>query len=336
MQIRQLLFVLFILLSFCKKQEDVPQIQAEPISANASYMGSPALEDFSTLYYIVTAAGGLKLREEPNLNSKTMGLIPEGDIVEYLEEAGEEFTVEGRTKRFYKINWQEKTGYAFGGFLDDGSEQSFGIIDPGKTKGYKILPNSKKVMSPNETKYYHQLTLNNPGSMSGIEKSCNHKYGGIYCYAIVYDSRTNKVVYSRTVDSGYWDSWINEKDILIRSDFGDEGTSWNGYTVFRFAENKVLLDVTVYKIFEMNDRGIDRSSEEDLIVYSKDSEIISLSCKKGKAVFGTKDSFHSNDVNVLKTMPCSSLSFPEKYDGLYFDLDGYPYKILSGNVIKKL
>ena len=167
----------------------------------------------------------------------------------------------------YKIHWQDKTGYSFGGFLDDGSGQSFGIIEPDKTKGYKILPNSKKVMSPNGTKYYHRLTLNNPGSISGIEKSCNHKYGGIYCYAIVYDSRTNKVVYSRTVDSGYWDSWKNEKDILIRSDFGDEGNSWNGYTVFRFAENKVLLDVTVYKIFEMNDHGIDLSSEEDRNIY---------------------------------------------------------------------
>lgn len=271
------------------------------------------------------------------MNSKTIDIIPEGDIVEIWEEIEEEMTVENKTDRFYKIHWQDKTGYSLGGFLDDGMRHYTGIMDSTKTRGYKIFPDSYDVISPNGTRYYHQLTINNQRSIgSGDEKSCNNKYSGIYCYVVVYDTKSNKLIYSHAVDSGYWDSWINEEDVLIRSHFGDESTSWNGYTVFRFAENKVRLDVTVYKIFEMNDRGIDRSSEEDLIVYSKDSEIISLSCKKGKAVFGTKDSFHSNDVNVFKTMPCSSLSFPEKYDGLYFDLDGSPYKILSGNIIKKL
>ncbi|HNF17376.1 MAG TPA: hypothetical protein PK453_27200, partial [Leptospiraceae bacterium] len=71
-------------------------------------------------------------------------------------------------------------------------------------------------------------------------------------------------------------------------------------------------------------------------IYYKNSEYIFINCKRGKSIFGTKSSFRVDDVNVTKTMPCSSLSFPEKYDGLYFDLDGYPYKILSGNVIKKL
>lgn len=50
MQIRQLLSVLFILLSFCKKQEHVPQIKSDSTTVNASYIESPALEDFSTVY----------------------------------------------------------------------------------------------------------------------------------------------------------------------------------------------------------------------------------------------------------------------------------------------
>lgn len=66
--------------------------------------------------YWVVARGGLNLRAEPSLTGKKVVTIPEGEQVAYLESAGS-VTVGKVSGEWWQITWQDKTGFAFSGFL---------------------------------------------------------------------------------------------------------------------------------------------------------------------------------------------------------------------------
>ncbi len=62
-------------------------------------------------------ANSLKVRTEPNLKSKTVGLLEKGDSVEILEETTETITVESITSNWGKVSVKGFTGWVFKGFL---------------------------------------------------------------------------------------------------------------------------------------------------------------------------------------------------------------------------
>ena len=64
-----------------------------------------------------SANGGLRLRAEPNLEAKRLGLIPDGTLVKKLGEHGEVIEIAGKKGKWIKIQWDELSGYAFGAFL---------------------------------------------------------------------------------------------------------------------------------------------------------------------------------------------------------------------------
>jgi hypothetical protein len=68
------------------------------------------------------AKAGLVLRETPDTSGKKIGLIPLDDEVTLLEEKGEPVTIAGKTGKWSKVTWKDKTGWVFGGFLKTDEE----------------------------------------------------------------------------------------------------------------------------------------------------------------------------------------------------------------------
>ncbi len=65
----------------------------------------------------VGAKSGLMMREKPDVKGKAISLISIGEEVLLLEEKPEKISIAGKTGKWSKIKWKDKTGWAFGGFL---------------------------------------------------------------------------------------------------------------------------------------------------------------------------------------------------------------------------
>jgi SH3-like domain-containing protein len=65
----------------------------------------------------VISEGGLRMRDAPDISGTKIGVIPNGQIVELLEESGEMVTISGATGKWSKVKWNNITGWVFGGFL---------------------------------------------------------------------------------------------------------------------------------------------------------------------------------------------------------------------------
>lgn len=63
------------------------------------------------------AKAGLVMRETPDTSGKKIALIPLDDEVTLLEEKGESVTIAGKSGKWSKVTWKDKTGWVFGGFL---------------------------------------------------------------------------------------------------------------------------------------------------------------------------------------------------------------------------
>ncbi|EMM84165.1 SH3 domain protein [Leptospira interrogans str. 2006001854] len=68
-------------------------------------------------YFSVNADGGLRLRENPNIQSKVILTIPESKIVNILEEVGEIETNDDKKGKWVKVEYGRTTGYVFSPFL---------------------------------------------------------------------------------------------------------------------------------------------------------------------------------------------------------------------------
>jgi SH3-like domain-containing protein len=67
----------------------------------------------------VTTEAGLQMREKPDINAKKIDTIPYTDQVKILEEKGVNITISGATGKWCKVEWKDKTGWVFGGFLSN-------------------------------------------------------------------------------------------------------------------------------------------------------------------------------------------------------------------------
>jgi len=113
----------------------------------------------------VNARGGLYMRQAPRLNAKSIELLPNGAKVQFIEEANQEFTLDGLVGKWTKVkNFASgNQGWVFGGFLEypkgaitgDGSI-SYGYRDVRNKQGkYEIMSGSgKSALIHNAASYY--------------------------------------------------------------------------------------------------------------------------------------------------------------------------------------
>jgi len=68
---------------------------------------------------VETGGGPLVMRDAPDKQGKPLGNIPNGEIVALVETIGDESVIAGKKGKWTKITWESKTGWAFGGFLNE-------------------------------------------------------------------------------------------------------------------------------------------------------------------------------------------------------------------------
>lgn len=73
---------------------------------------------------VVIAKSGLTLRNKPQESYFTTTLLPYNTIVDVLEQTDQIETHQGIMGKWYKVSYQNKQGYAFGGYLKIGTELS--------------------------------------------------------------------------------------------------------------------------------------------------------------------------------------------------------------------
>ena len=66
---------------------------------------------------LICAESGLRIRTEPNLKSKRIGLIPYKTKILLLEEKKETVTILKTPGKWTRVDWKGKKGWVFGGFL---------------------------------------------------------------------------------------------------------------------------------------------------------------------------------------------------------------------------
>ena len=92
------------------KYDEFPGKPSAP-SAGAE-TGGAAADKFS-----VAVKDGLNLRDKPATTGKLLITIPYRTEVTVIKHEGDEITIQGRKGRWAQIQYQNKTGYAFSGFL---------------------------------------------------------------------------------------------------------------------------------------------------------------------------------------------------------------------------
>ncbi len=65
----------------------------------------------------VSAAGGLRMRAEPNTSANRITTIPDGSAVQILSTSGEEIELAGKRGKWTEVQYEDQSGWVFGGFL---------------------------------------------------------------------------------------------------------------------------------------------------------------------------------------------------------------------------
>lgn len=65
----------------------------------------------------VQAAAGLTMREQPGTSGTAIVIIPDGSTVKIIDKGSTEETISGKTGYWYKVDWNGRRGWVFGGFL---------------------------------------------------------------------------------------------------------------------------------------------------------------------------------------------------------------------------
>lgn len=94
---------------------------------------------------IITSKSGLNIRSEPKITSKIVGYIPYNTRIDILDENGPEVVLYNIKSKWYKIKFNTKIGWAFGGFIK--FEKDF-------TNIYKLIPIKSEHVSAACNKYY--------------------------------------------------------------------------------------------------------------------------------------------------------------------------------------
>lgn len=95
------IFILILLSAFNCTSREVIQVKRDSLKG----------------YFSVNADGGLRLRENPNVQSKVILTIPESKIVNILEEVGEIETNNDKKGKWVRVEYGRTTGYALSPFL---------------------------------------------------------------------------------------------------------------------------------------------------------------------------------------------------------------------------
>ena len=196
---------------------------------------------------IVMAEGGLNIRETPMLDGKISFLIPKYSLIEVLEEVGEELEVKDKKGKWTKIQFGDKSGYAFGGYL---------------TRA--ILEESRE--NPVGNYYYTFYSLPDYGQTEPSDCRANYMQAG--CLVVVYKTGTHQVVNAFT--DTLVQEWFDKNQLAACWSIGDAGYSGQGVRVINIF-SKVETDI-------WNQESQVKMGEDDVAAQEKESICLKTYC----------------------------------------------------------
>lgn len=243
-----MIFILILISTFNCTSKDTIQEKRRPLKG----------------FYSVNAEGGLRLRENSNIQSKIILTIPEGKIVNILEEVGEIETHNDKTGKWVKVEFERTTGYVFGPFLArvkrdlNNFKDKFIKLGNGKdhTKIFETLIESKlpesydqikdqRPYKSNEFRLENYVVRNNYSviSISPRKESCAG-YLHSYCYNFIL--KNGKVINTDMNRESYGELTHISKKAAFFNISGGEGDECGGalesYTIaFVFKTKRTLL-----------------------------------------------------------------------------------------------
>lgn len=129
--------------------------------------------------HIVVAKKGLILREKPDLNAPQIMTISAYDWVTLLETARQVMIIDGITAPWCRVQYRDRVGWVFGGYLHRGGEElQFWIVDPQGAllvtgdSGRSNQVDQKITMIPYR---HHGVVVMDDGRISTIDV-LNHRY----------------------------------------------------------------------------------------------------------------------------------------------------------------
>lgn len=154
---------------------------------------------------IVMADGGLNARDVPSLEGKVAFLIPKYSMIEPTEEVGEEIEIKDKKGKWAKVQFGDKTGYVFGGYLVNA-----------------IIEGSEK---NNEGSYYF-IFYSTPAQGNTELTDCMNNYMQAGCLVVVYKASNDQPVnaFTDTVVNG----WIDKDHLATSWSIGDAGYGGDG------------------------------------------------------------------------------------------------------------
>jgi hypothetical protein len=176
----------------------------------------------------VNARGGLYMRQAPRLNAKSVELLPNGAKVQFIEEASQEFTLDGLVGKWTKIK-NLKTGsqgWVFGGYLEKpaATEDNNGAVtygyrntEIGKKVKYKIISGADKTALIRNASAYDSID-----SRQQDDISVTIMPGGI---AIVESTIDNISANCRTCTVRFKALWLLRDGVWIPHPLGISGIS---------------------------------------------------------------------------------------------------------------
>lgn len=169
----------------------------------------------------VTADRGLRVREKPDLNSKSLGTVLKGQTVDFISIEKEEVEVDGQIANFFKVNTPFGEGYVYSGYLE------YIKNNEGKICGYK----TEQVFSPNSVNYYLEVIPLEGYSTGSIYRFYNYSNHSLIN---IYDPKSGEYLESK--------GWENENEVLFEWNYGDDGCSWKSkylINIHTLAERKI-------------------------------------------------------------------------------------------------
>ncbi|RFN59264.1 SH3 domain-containing protein [Marixanthomonas ophiurae] len=113
------LLVFTVIISVLSCKNETKSNESSEISEETNELALAEKETETTPDFLyVTASSGLTLREHNNLNSEKLGVMPYGTKIKVIAPEDEEtMTIGGIRGAMHQIEYNQKTGYAFNGYL---------------------------------------------------------------------------------------------------------------------------------------------------------------------------------------------------------------------------
>jgi len=113
------LFVLAVTITVLSCKNETKSNESSEISEETNNLALAEKETKTTPDFLyVTASSGLTLRKHDNLNSDKLGVMPYGTKIKVIAPENEEtMTIGGIRGAMHEIEYNQKTGYAFNGYL---------------------------------------------------------------------------------------------------------------------------------------------------------------------------------------------------------------------------